>query len=256
MRILISVVMTIVSLLSPPAAAEQRRLLIYCGITMVRPVTELARAFEAREKVAIQVAQGGSEDLYQSAKKSRLGDIYFPGEPSYRDIHLAEGLLGDYRVIGYNQMALFVQKGNPKQVRGLLHELLRKDLTVVLGNAGSGSVGHESRRMLDSAGIYPKVVANASEFLPDSRSVNLAFKHGQADLALNWRATARFPDNSPYVDTIDLPVSVAAPQPLLMIELTFSRNLVDARRFIEFAASEEGQAVFRRYGFLDSKGNR
>ena len=256
MRILISVVMTIVSLLSPPAAAEQRRLLIYCGITMVRPVTELARAFEAREKVAIQVAQGGSEDLYQSAKKSRLGDIYFPGEPSYRDIHLAEGLLGDYRVIGYNQMALFVQKGNPKQVRGLLHELLRKDLAVAIGNAESGSVGHESRRMLDAEGIYPKVVANASELLPDSRSVNLAFKRGHADLALNWRATALFPDNSPYVDIVDLPVTVAAPQPLLMIELTFSKNLVDARRFIGFAASDDGQAVFRKHGFLDSKGNR
>ena len=150
MRVLISVVVTIVSLLSFPAAAEQRRLLIYCGITMVRPVTELARVFEAREKVAIQVAQGGSEDLYQSAKKSRLGDIYFPGEPSYRDLHLAEGLLGDYRVIGHNQMALFVQKGNPKQVSGQLRELLRKDLVVVIGNAASGSVGHESRRMLDA----------------------------------------------------------------------------------------------------------
>ena len=256
MRVLISVVVTIVSLLSFPAAAEQRRLLIYCGITMVRPVTELARVFEAREKVAIQVAQGGSEDLYQSAKKSRLGDIYFPGEPSYRDIHLAEGLLGDYRVIGHNQMALFVQKGNPKQVSGHLRELLRKDLVVVIGNAASGSVGHESRRMLDAAGIYPKVVANASELLADSRSVNLAFKRGQADLALNWRATALFPDNAPYVDIIDLPSTVAAPQPLLMIELMFSRNPVDARRFIDFAASEEGQAVFRRHGFLDSKGNR
>ena len=164
--------------------------------------------------------------------------------------------MGNYRVVGHNQLALFVQKGNPKQVSGQLRELLRKDLTVVLGNAASGSVGHESRRMLDSAGIYSKVVANASELLPDSRSVNLAFKRGYADLALNWRATALFPDNSPYVDIVDLPVTVAAPQPLLMIELTFSRNLVDARRFIDFAASEEGQAVFRRHGFLDSERNR
>ena len=96
--------------------AEPANLMIYCGITMVRPITELARSFEQREKVKVDIAQGGSEDLYQSARKSRHGDIYFPGEPSYRDKHLAEGLLGDYRIVGYNQLAIFVQKGNPKHV--------------------------------------------------------------------------------------------------------------------------------------------
>ena len=48
MRILISVVVAVVTLFSLPATAEQQRLLIDCGITMVRPVTDLARAFEAR----------------------------------------------------------------------------------------------------------------------------------------------------------------------------------------------------------------
>ena len=235
------------------AAAEQRRLLIYCGITMVKPVTELARVFEARENVSIQIAQGGSEDLYQSAKKNRLGDIYFPGEPAYRDIHLSEGLLGNYRVVGYNQMAMMVQKGNPRHVEGQLRELLRKDLAVIIGNATSGSVGQESRRILEVEGIYPQVVANASELSPDSRSINLALKRGHADVALNWRATASFPDNAPYVDAIDLPVKIAEPKPLLMIELSFSKNPDDARKFIEFVASNEGQVTFSKYGFLDNR---
>ena len=243
------------SVLAVPAAAQQN-LLIYCGITMVRPITELARTFEAREKVRIQIAQGGSEDLYQSAKRSRQGDIYFPGEPSYRDLHLAEGLLGDFQLVAYNQMALFVQKGNPKQVRGQLSELLRRDLAVIVGNAASGSVGQESRHMLDAAGIYPKVVVAATALLPDSRSINLALKRGEADAALNWRATAFFPDNAPHVDIVDLPPDVAKPQALLLIQLTFSKNQELARKFIRYAAADEGQAVFRKHGFLDSKGNR
>ncbi len=243
----------VVSLFSISAEAEQRRLLIYCGITMVRPITELARVFETREGVSIQIAQGGSEDLYQSAKKSRLGDIYLPGEPTYRDIHQAEGLLGRYRIVGYNQMAMVVQKGNPRHVGGDLRELLRKDLAVSIGDANSGSVGHESRRMLDQAGIYPQVVANASELSPDSRSINLSLKRGHIDVALNWRATASFPDNAPYVEAIDLPVKVAEPKQLLMIELSFSKNPDDARKFIDFVASDEGQAVFRKHGFLDNK---
>lgn len=238
--------------LATPAFAQDPNLLIYCGITMVRPITELARSFEQREGVKISISQGGSEDLYQSAKKSRVGDLYLPGEPSYRDRHLAEGLLGEHRIVGYNQMAIFVQKGNPKRVKGELNELLRPDLTLMIGNAESGSVGQESKDMLDRAGLYPKVVTNAAFLMPDSRAINIALRRGEADVTLNWRATAFFPDNAPHIDVVDLDPRAARPQALLLNLLTFSRNPALARRFIDYVASAEGQAAFRKYGFLDN----
>jgi molybdate transport system substrate-binding protein len=239
-----------------PVWAQQQTLLIYCGITQVRPITELAKVFEEREKVRIQIAQGGSEDLYQSARKSRLGDLYLPGEPSYRERHQAEGLLGPYRIVGYNQMAMVVQKGNPKRVKGELNELLRKDLTILVGNAESGSVGQETQTMLEAAKLYPRVVAKAVALMPDSRAINLALKRGEADAALNWRATAHFPDNAAQLEALDLDPKVAKPQALLLIQLTSSKNPAVASRFIDFVASEEGQAVFRKHGFLDNKSVR
>jgi molybdate transport system substrate-binding protein len=204
------------------AQAQEKELLIYCGITMVRPITELARQFEQAEKVRVTISQGGSEDLYQSAKRSRLGDIYFPGEPSYRARHLAEGLLGYHKLVGYNQVAIIVPKGNPKQVKPDLQELLRKDLVFILGNAESGSIGQEGKR-------------------------------GEGDVALNWRATAFFPDNAPHLDVVDLDTRIAEPQALLLIQLNFSKHPLLAQKFIDFAASPEGQAVFRKYGFLDNR---
>ena len=53
-------------------AQTQPELLVYCGITLVRPMTEIAHSFEQKENIKITIAQGGSEDLYQSAKKSCL----------------------------------------------------------------------------------------------------------------------------------------------------------------------------------------
>jgi molybdate transport system substrate-binding protein len=35
--------------------------------------------------------------------------------------------------------------------------------------------------------------------------------------------------------------------------LTFSKNKDLARRFIAYAAGDEGQAIFRKHGFLDNK---
>jgi molybdate transport system substrate-binding protein len=142
-----------------PARPE---LLVYCGITMVRPMTEIARRFEQKENIKITLAQGGSEDLYQSAKKSGLGDLYLPGEPTYRAQHLPEGLLGDFVTVGYNQMAILVRKGNPKHIKGDPKELLRGDVIVMIGSAESGSVGQETKRILESIALYQSVVDKAS----------------------------------------------------------------------------------------------
>lgn len=236
----------------PQVRAAGDGLLIYCGITMVRPVTELAKRFEMRERVRITISQGGSEDLYKSLRKSRRGDLYLPGEPSYRAMHLSEGLLGDYRTVGYNQMAIFVTKGNPKHVKAHPHELLRPDLTLILGNAQSGSVGHASKALLDRYNLYPKAVAKSALLLPDSRSLTLSLKRGEADVTLCWRATAFFPDNAPFMDVLDLPADVASPQALQVSRLNFSINQTLATRFMDFMASPEGQSVFREYGFLDA----
>ena len=258
-RVLTAFLSLLLALTTTVARADESSLLIYCGITMVRPITELARSFEKREGLkanAINIAQGGSEDLYQSAKKSRQGDIYFPGEPSYRDKHQAEGLLGDYKLVGYNQMSIFVQKGNPKKVRPELSELLRKDLILTIGSAESGSVGQETKQVLERARMYSAVMSKAAFLVPDSRSLTISMKRGEADIALNWRATAFFPDNAPYMDVVDLDTKVADPQALLLIQLTFSENPRLARKFIDYVASPEGQVVFRKFGFLDNTGKR
>lgn len=235
------------------AQAAKPEMLIYCGITMVRPMTEISQAFEKKENVRITLAQGGSEDLYQSAKKSGVGDLYLPGEPSFRDKYVNEGLLGEFQTVGYNQMAIVVPKGNPKKVKGDPRELLRKDLIVSIGNAASGSVGYETKEILDGLRIYQKVVAAAVFLAPDSRGLNNALKKGEADVAMNWRATGFFPDNVGALDVIDLDPKLARPQALLLNLLTFSKQKELARQFIAFAAGDEGQAIFRKYGFLDNR---
>ncbi|MBK7540273.1 MAG: substrate-binding domain-containing protein [Candidatus Competibacteraceae bacterium] len=234
-------------------AQTQPELLVYCGITLVRPMTEIAHSFEQKENIKITIAQGGSEDLYQSAKKSGLGDLYLAGEPTYRAKHLSEGLLGEVVTVGYNQMAIMVRKGNPKKVKGDPKELLREDVTMMIGNAESGSVGQETKRILDSIGIYQQVIDKAVLVASDSRSLNNAMKKGEADLVMNWRATGFFPDNAEVVDVIDMDPAMAKPQALLLNLLTFSKSKELTQRFMAYAASEQGQAIFRKHGFLDNK---
>lgn len=247
--------MIVTLLLAMPVLAQSAKneFLLYCGITMVRPMTEIAQAFEKQENVKINIAQGGSEDLFQSAKKSGAGDWYLPGEPSYYQKHLKEGLFGEFVTVGYNQMALMVQKGNPKGVKPDLKEMLRKDLVAIIGNAESGSVGQEAKSILDAMDIYPKVIKQAAFLAPDSRSLVNSMKKGEADITMNWRAVGFFPDNASKIDVIDLDPKLAKPQALLLIQLKSSRNVALAKRFMSFVAGNEGQAIFRKHGFLDNR---
>jgi molybdate transport system substrate-binding protein len=240
-------------LASAVLAAPAKPMLLYCGITMVRPMTEIAQAFEKAEGVKINISQGGSEDLYQSARISGVGDWYLPGEASYREKHLKEGLLGDYVTVGYNQMSLVVQKGNPKQVKADPRELLRKDVIAIIGSAESGSVGKEAKDILDKLGIYPNVLKAAAFLAPDSRSLMLAMRKGEADVTLTWRATNFSEENKAKLDIIDLDPKLAKPQALQLSLLKSSGDPALARRFMNFAASEPGQAIFRKHGFLDDK---
>lgn len=235
-------------------AALRPQLLLYCGITMVHPMTEIARVIEREQNVQITISQGGSEDLYQSLRASRKGDLYLPGSESYRQRHLGEGLLGEAVPVGYNQAALVVRKGNPKQVSADPHSLLRQDLAVVICNPDSGSIGRENKRILEEVGIYQQVLDNAVFLTTDSRNMNGALKNGDADLILNWRATAFFPENRDFMEVIDIDPALAKPKRLVLNLLTFSSHPEIARRLMAYAASEQGQAVFRKYGFIDNQG--
>lgn len=145
MHLICRALLLALTVLCLPALAADRELLIYCGITMVRPISEIAQNFERMEAVKVIISQGASADLYQSARKSRLGDLYFPGEPTFRSKHIAEGLLGEVVTVGYNQMAIMAAKGNPRKVKGDPRDLLRDDISVIIGNATSGSVARKPR---------------------------------------------------------------------------------------------------------------
>lgn len=228
------------------------QLLIYCGITMVKPVKELASQFEQDNNCIITITQGGSEDLYQSLYFSKVGDLYLPGSSSYRQKHLNDGLLKEYVYVGYNQAALIVQKGNPKKIPADIHLLTNKEYATVIGNPESCSIGKQSQKILTKAGIFDTVMNNAAMIAADSRTMNKTIINKSADLILNWGATAYFENNKEHMTRLPLDESIAPKKQLLLNLLSFSKQQELARAFMEFAVSTEGQTIFHKYGFLDT----
>ena len=173
-------------------------LLIYCGVTMTKPVSLLAREFEKKYAVKINITQGGSQDLYLALKTSKIGDLYIPGSVSYRVNNQADNLLGRHEILGINQLALIVAKNNPKNLTNDLKQLTNPNLNVVLGDASLGSVGRVSLKILKKHGIAKQAYKNAIYLTSDSRHIAKAFKQKEADIALSWLATSFWTENKKH----------------------------------------------------------
>ena len=234
-------------------ADTKKELLFYIGITMVKPVSELAENFEKANNCKIKILQGGSQDLYDSIKSSNVGDLYLPGTLSYRDKYLSEGLLLDGKFVGFNKLALVVKKGNPKNVKASLEELTNEDYKVVLGNDQSGSVGKASKNVLVEADLYKKAILNSIFLASDSRNLIEAIKADNADLVLNWYATTFWDNNEEFVEAIELDDKSSAKSKLVLNLLKTSQNTDLTKKFMEYAASAEGRMIFKKYGFLNAK---
>ena len=92
------IVLLVFFLLSNSYSKDKEELVFYIGITMVKPVDVLAKEFEKENNCKIKILQGGSQDLYNSIKSSKIGDLYLPGSTSYRTNNLKDGLISSIEV--------------------------------------------------------------------------------------------------------------------------------------------------------------
>ena len=232
-------------------AKEKPTLLFYCGITMVKPMKVISKHIEKTQNCTIRIIQGGSKDLYQSLAFSKKGDIYLPGSDSYRKNNLKSGFLLDSQYIGFNQAAIFVQKGNPKNIKNL-DSLLDESISTTLCNPKSGSIGKATKSLLikykDEDFFYDAYDLTAI-IGTDSRNLNSALINKDVDMTINWKATGFWGENSKQITVVDLDTKYAKKKKLVLNLLSFSKHPEIVKEFMKYAASKEGQQIMKHYGF-------
>ena len=233
------------------AGVRKKELLIYCGITMIRPMSEVARVIEDQEDCRIIITKGGSGNLLKSIKTNNVGDLYLPGSDSYIKTCLKEGLVFETVFVGYNKAAIMVQKGNPKGISADLDNLADKKYYVVIGNPNSGSIGKETKKILVKKGIFEKVIDNARHLTTDSKDLVSVLKNKEADLVINWYATATWPESEPFVDVLPIDEKYCTKKKLVIGLLNTSKYPEIARKFMEYASSEKGRNLFKKYGLYE-----
>ena len=221
---------------------------IYCSITMKNAMNELKREFiKTHPNVKIKTVYGSSGKLLKKLKFAKKADLYLPGGPKF--VLNNPNLFSTYKEIGFNQIAIFVQKGNPKKIL-TLGDFLRKDVRVGIGKEDS-IVGRNAREVLLNYGgekFLRKVLSKAKK---DFTSIELAneLRKGDIDTALNWRAVLNMRDNKEYMEIVNIPEIYAPKKKLLLAVTNFSKNKELANEFLDFAASPKGEEIMKKWGF-------
>lgn len=249
----ISVIATCLLLMScsdqTSTPTEKKELLIYCGITMEKPIRELAERFEQQENCTVKIMIEGSGTLYRTFTINQAGDLYLPGSEAYIKKATAAGVISETRLVGYNRAALVVAKGNPLNISSELKNLTNKDYRTVLGSADSGSIGKETKRILTKAGLYEAAMDNTLYLTSDSKGLRQAMEEEIADLTLNWFATVTWTENKDHMDALKLDGLIATPHQLIISLLSYSKEPELAKRLFNFIGSKSGRKTFERYGF-------
>lgn len=228
---------------------ELKTIMIHCGVTIYQPMAEIAGIIEKRENCKIIITKGGSGNLYQSITSNKIGDLYLPGSEKYIETAQKEGYVTEKVFVGKNQAAIMVKKGNPKNIPASIESLLDTNLRIVIGNHISGSIGKETKSILVSLNIYDKITERVEYVTVGSPDLIKALKNNEADITINWHATATWDENKKFVEILQInEPEIFKPKKLYLGLLTFSQNPELAKKIMDYASSDEGIAIFEKYG--------
>jgi molybdate transport system substrate-binding protein len=221
-------------------------LLIYCGAGIRKPMDEIGPLFEQKYGVKVNYNYAGSGHLLSQIELIKQGDVYQPGATYYLDIAKKKGFIDYEKLVAYHVPVIAVPKGNPANI-SCLDDLTKPGIRVALGDPKACAIGRLGNEILEKSGIYDAVEKNVITRTATVNELIVSISMGLVDAAITWEETVLFAPGE--VDIIQIPKGKNIINIIPIGSLTFSKNRDMARKFVDFVTSDEGKAIFEKYGF-------
>jgi ABC-type molybdate transport system substrate-binding protein len=182
-------------------------------------------------------------------------DVYTAGKS--RIVQMT-GLFSDTAAYAYNKLAIMVQKGNPKKIKGL-KDLGRRDIKVSMPNPAWEGIAKRIEEAYVKAGgetlkdmIMQSKVKDGTTYLTQihHRQTPMRILYHQSDAGTVWYSEAY------YQQMIGHPIEMIAIPDKENITATYMAGLMKnaphpeaAKDFMHFLQSEAAKAIYRKYGF-------
>jgi len=228
------------------ATEEAESLLVYCGAGMKKPMDELGPLFEQKYGVKVTYNYAGSGHLLNQMELAQQGDVYQPGSTYYFDIAREKSLIDYEKRVAYHVPVIAIPKGNPANIT-YLDDLTKPGVKVALGDPKACAIGKLGDKILEKNGIKDAVGDNVIARGATVNTLLVYVSRGDVDAAITWEETVLFAPDA--TDIIEIPEEENIIKIIPIGTLTFSENKESAEEFVDFITSDQGKAIYEKYGF-------
>jgi molybdate transport system substrate-binding protein len=232
---------TACSTASDTSAGRPRELSVFAAASLTDAFTQLGSDFTAAHPdVKVSLNFAGSNDLVTQLQQGAPADVLATADEA--SMENAGGLVSRPQSFATNKLVIAVAPGDPEHITGLA-DLARKDIKVVLA-APEVPAGKYAAAALGEAGVTVEPVSLEVSVKGVVTKVSL----GEADAGIVYVTDVSAAKGA--IDGVAIPdaQNVIASYPVATVNDTRSR--ADAKAFMDFVLSADGQKVLADYGFL------
>jgi len=233
--------------LTPPTAEKPQSLMVYCGVGMRKPMDEIGSLFKEKYDISIDYNYAGSGHLLNQVELAQMGDVYQPGAMYYLDIARNKSFIDYEKLVAYHVPVIAVPKGNPANIT-CLADLGKPGVRLAMGDPKACAIGKVGNNILEKNGIKDVVGENTIARGATVNALVVYVSTGDVDAAITWKESVLFTLDE--TDVVEIPENKNIIKTIPIGVLTFSENKEYARNFVDFVTSDEGKAVYAKYGFV------
>ncbi|MEK6248522.1 MAG: substrate-binding domain-containing protein, partial [Planctomycetales bacterium] len=146
-----------------------------------------------------------------------------------------------------------VRTGNPQGIQSV-SDLLKKGVSVAIGDPEAAAVGKKTRQLLSASGQWKALVQQAIVQKPTVNDIANAVKLGSVDAGVIWDSTA---EQYPELSVIRVPEFEIGRSDIEIAVVRGSNNPTAALRFARYvAARDKGLLIFAAKGFTPVEGDK
>jgi molybdate transport system substrate-binding protein len=223
------------------SSGSSNEIKVFAAASLTAAFTELGQQYTSANggtKVTFNFA--GSQALATQIQQSAPADVFASADLANMD--KVKDLVDTPKSFASNLLAIVVEKGNPKGVKGL-DDLGDGDLKVVLA-AEEVPAGRYAKQILDKAGVSVTPVSQEDNVKAVVTKVSL----GEADAGIVYVTDVSAGGDK--VEGVDIPQTenVTATYPIATVKAGKAQD--KAQAFMDLVLSDQGQQVLEQFGFL------
>jgi molybdate transport system substrate-binding protein len=188
----------------------------------------------------MQVTYANAGQIQSQINSSKEGDFFIAG--SSEELKPLEESVQSSTPLVKHIPVLAVQEGNPKNINGL-SDLIKPDISIVLGDAESTPIGKIADKALSDAGIYEQVdILSRTTTAP---AIFMALSTKECDAIIVWKENVT-DESVEIVNTTDLDKYIKTVPAAV---LTYSSDNEASEAFLEFLGDDVVAAIWQAYGY-------